>query len=249
MADTLSLVSEIAYIVGAAAFVVAIVLFFLFRIPGVIGELTGRTARRNIEKIRAANEKSGAKAYRPDTKNVERGKLTDPMSKTGAKTGSLTGTASVQTGKITEEINSNAEPDSTGLLAEKTEAESGLVPSGEKLRLSSETAELDAGASMTSTLTDSGDEDGSGVTQELGGCGSDEVIPPSGSGEGSEETGELVGGEGSEGTTALDGYSESELAAQNAATGAMGKRRSVRGGVELTMLEEIILIHTEEVID
>lgn len=247
MAETLKLISEIAYIVAGVAFVVAVVLFILFHIPAVIGELSGRTARRNIEKIRAANEKSGAKAYRPDAKNVERGKITDAVSKDGAKTGSLMGTAAVRTGKATEEINSHAEPDSTGLLAEKTEkseAVSGLVPSMEEMHLSSATTELDTGASLTSTLVE--EEAPESTTEALADRDKGDVLPVPAQGEGSEETGELSEPDG---TMALDDYSESELAAQNAPTGAMGRRRSVRGGVELTMIEEIILIHTEEVID
>ncbi|MGN0610925.1 MAG: hypothetical protein ACI4JI_03995 [Ruminiclostridium sp.] len=61
MADILSVLSVAAFILGGAGLVAAAVLFFALKIPSVIGELTGRNARKKIAAIRAA-EKSEAES-------------------------------------------------------------------------------------------------------------------------------------------------------------------------------------------
>lgn len=78
-AGTFTLLSYIAY--GAAGLMVAlaVLFFFLFKIPEVIGDLSGRTARKNIAKIRSANERSGDKSFTPGRVNEDRGKLTKSM--------------------------------------------------------------------------------------------------------------------------------------------------------------------------
>lgn len=92
MADTisnvpeiLSLVSLICYVLAGVFLAVAIFLFFYFKIPGVIGELTGRTARKTVARMRSANEKSGSKGFRPSETNAARGKVTGSMPLTGKK--------------------------------------------------------------------------------------------------------------------------------------------------------------------
>ena len=86
-AGTFTLLSYIAY--GAAGLMVAlaVLFFFLFKIPEVIGDLSGRTARKNIAKIRSANERSGDKSFTPGRVNEDRVKLTKSMrlDETGAK--------------------------------------------------------------------------------------------------------------------------------------------------------------------
>ncbi len=69
--------------VGAILFVISVVLFFTLRIPKVISDLTGRTARKAIENIRMQNEQSGDKSYQSSAVNLERGKLTDKISRSG----------------------------------------------------------------------------------------------------------------------------------------------------------------------
>lgn len=64
-------------------FVISVVLFFTLRIPKVISDLTGRTARKAIENIRMQNEKSGDKSYQSSAVNLERGKITDKISQSG----------------------------------------------------------------------------------------------------------------------------------------------------------------------
>lgn len=56
MADILSVLSVAAFILGGAGLVAAAVLFFVLKIPSVIGELTGANARKKIAAIRAAEK-------------------------------------------------------------------------------------------------------------------------------------------------------------------------------------------------
>ena len=72
-----------ALIAGSLFFVLAGVLFFTLRIPQVISDLTGRTARRAIEDIRTHNERTGGKTYQSSAVNLGRGKITDKISKSG----------------------------------------------------------------------------------------------------------------------------------------------------------------------
>lgn len=86
-AGTYTLLSYIAYGAAGLMVVLAVLFFFLFKIPEVIGDLSGRTARKNIAKIRSANERSGDKSFTPGRVNEDRGKLTKSMrlDETGAK--------------------------------------------------------------------------------------------------------------------------------------------------------------------
>lgn len=53
MAEILSAASFISYIAAVAFGAVAIALWFLFKIPSVIGDLSGRNAKKSIEKMRS----------------------------------------------------------------------------------------------------------------------------------------------------------------------------------------------------
>ncbi len=63
--------------------VISTILFFGLRIPRVIGDLTGHTARKAIEDIRKQNEASGDKTYKSSAVNLQRGKLTDKITQSG----------------------------------------------------------------------------------------------------------------------------------------------------------------------
>ena len=64
--------------------ITSVLLFFLLKIPHVLGDLTGRNARKAIESIRNQNELSGDKLYKTSQVNRERGKLTDKISPSGS---------------------------------------------------------------------------------------------------------------------------------------------------------------------
>lgn len=78
-AEILSLISTISYVIAAISFALAIFFWFSFKIPSVIGDLSGRTAKRSIAQMRASNERAGGQGYKPSTTNASRGKLTDTM--------------------------------------------------------------------------------------------------------------------------------------------------------------------------
>lgn len=106
MAETLSTLSLISFIIAGVAFTAAVFLWIFFKIPRVIGDLSGRSARRSVARVRASNEKSGGKSYRPSAVNAARVKLTGTMPQT-------------QGGQPTEEIiPEDAGMPETGLLAD-----------------------------------------------------------------------------------------------------------------------------------
>lgn len=78
-AEILSLISTISFIIAVLSFLVAIFLWFFFKMPSVIGDLSGRTARKSIARIRANNERVGGQGYRPSAVNENRGRITDTM--------------------------------------------------------------------------------------------------------------------------------------------------------------------------
>lgn len=71
-------------ILAAVMFIISLVLFFVLKIPAVIGDLSGATAKKAIENIRNQNEESGEKVYKSSAVNKERGKLTDKISSLGS---------------------------------------------------------------------------------------------------------------------------------------------------------------------
>lgn len=79
MAETLSIISIVSFVLSGICLVLAVFAWFYFEIPTIIGDLSGRTARKSIAQMREFNEKSGNKSYKPSGANVERGKLTDTM--------------------------------------------------------------------------------------------------------------------------------------------------------------------------
>ena len=80
--ETLQMLSTVAYVLGIFL-LAAIAIFFLLDIRSVIGDVTGATARKAIRDIRAQNEASGNKAYKPSPVNAARGKLTAKISPSG----------------------------------------------------------------------------------------------------------------------------------------------------------------------
>ena len=106
-------------------FVIAVVLFFTLKIPKVISDLTGRTARKAIENIRMQNEQSGDKSYQSSAINLERGKLTDKISKSGRL------------------IHREATPFGTGVITEKISTMQLEQPAGETEVLTQSVNETD----------------------------------------------------------------------------------------------------------
>lgn len=72
-----------AAILAGIMLVVSVIIFIIYRIPKVISDLSGATARKAIKNIREQNEASGEKAYKGSAINEARGKLTDKISPSG----------------------------------------------------------------------------------------------------------------------------------------------------------------------
>lgn len=70
-------------VLAAILFVVSVVLFIVLKIPAVIGDLSGATARKAIENIRNQNENSGEKKHGTSVVNKARGRVTDKISPSG----------------------------------------------------------------------------------------------------------------------------------------------------------------------
>lgn len=123
-------------------FATSVILFFTLRIPKVIGDLTGRTARKAIENIRMQNEQSGDKSFQSSAVNLERGKLTDKIT---------------QSGRL---VPREATPFGTGVITEKISTHRLPVeePAGETtvLTVTDETSVLDSGIGETVVLDTSG---------------------------------------------------------------------------------------------
>ena len=123
---------------------ISVVLFFAMHIPKIISDLTGRTARKAIQKIRMQNERSGDKSFRSSAVNLERGKLTDKISRSGRL------------------IPRNATPFGTGVVTEKiaTQQLSAEGPAGVTTVLTAlgDTEKLDAGSEETTALNPAGQE-------------------------------------------------------------------------------------------
>lgn len=115
MADTLNMASIILFVMVGIFGVTAIVLFFTFRIPSVIGDLSGKNARKSIDKMRLNNERTGKKGYSPGAINLERGKRTEPI-EISEQMVSLND----ETGLLRENYQTNYEEEATGLLKETT---------------------------------------------------------------------------------------------------------------------------------
>lgn len=97
ISEILSMISLISFILAGVSAALAVIFWFRFNIPAVIGDLSGRTARKSIEKMRANNEKTGKKDFAPSKTNLERGKLTGLMKETENGSEKLSGKLS---GKI-----------------------------------------------------------------------------------------------------------------------------------------------------
>lgn len=113
---TLNELTTVFLIIAAVFFIAAVALFFALDIPRVIGDLTGRTAKKEIANIRAQNLSGGPKAYRPSTVNRQRGKITEKIgSNSSQKNVRLAGIQTEKIGKY------SPRDEKTELLDEQTD--------------------------------------------------------------------------------------------------------------------------------
>ena len=110
-------------ILSGIMIIVTVLVFFVLKIPTVIGDLTGANARKAIENIRNQNENSGDKLYKSSPINSSRGKLTDKISQSGKiKQIYSSGVhGAMPTAKIsTKQLMENLPANETTLLSEET---------------------------------------------------------------------------------------------------------------------------------
>lgn len=79
MAELLVKISYIAFAGTAVCLILAIILFVKFKIPMVIGDLSGKNAQKAIQQMRETNSRKGNQSFNPGKKNEERGKLTEKI--------------------------------------------------------------------------------------------------------------------------------------------------------------------------
>lgn len=110
MAETLSLISLISFLAAGVFAILAVILWFVFRIPTVAGELSGRIAKKSIERMRKSNEEAGKNSRTPGAFKREEKNSTVSVRQAGsegddAETGLLAErTARVYHSKETEEL-------------------------------------------------------------------------------------------------------------------------------------------------
>ena len=120
MAQTLQTLSIISFAIAGVCLVLAAFFWFFFQIPAVIGDLSGRTARKSIAQMRVANEKSGAKGYKESKTNAERGKLTGSMPDSAKlKKKTVSDDDWPDTGLLAENQADTIEMEATGVLVDE----------------------------------------------------------------------------------------------------------------------------------
>lgn len=132
MAEILHTFSTISFVLAVLFVVIAIIFWFVFKIPNVIGDLSGHNARKSIAQMRQNNEKTGDKSYKASKKNLDRGKLTGTMEGIGES-----GNKNEETGLLNENLVKEREIEETGLLVDQ-DATGLLDESGETAPLKNE---------------------------------------------------------------------------------------------------------------
>ncbi len=116
--ETLGIAKFVCFGIAGLFLVVAVVLFFVLDITRVFGDLTGRTAKKEIENIRSKNVQSGDKKYKPSPVNQARGKLTEKINEDGSVQSRSGG---IGTMFETEKISHHNTADGTTVLSDGTQ--------------------------------------------------------------------------------------------------------------------------------
>lgn len=107
MASAFKIVSIVLFILAAVCLAFGIFAFITFKIPTIIGDLTGRNAKKSIEQMRESNEKGGNKSYRPHPVASDRGTLTEPIKSNKKESKKLSKNAKIP-------VQQNASPNTPG---------------------------------------------------------------------------------------------------------------------------------------
>lgn len=143
------IVSIAGYSLAGVLFITAILMFFRLRVLAIIGDLSGRTAARQIQEIRDRNKLTGTKLHKPDVFNLERGELTTPVEKKTGRMGRPSGSPS---SKKLNEKGQTVSTSMTTVLERPLEGETVILEPGMAVLnagvLEQGTAVLDAGTGV-----------------------------------------------------------------------------------------------------
>ena len=139
VANVLFIASNVSFIAAAICGITAVILFFRFKIPSVISDLSGRSARKSIEQMRLQNEKKGSKSHRS---NKEQKKVNADAD-----------SARPETGLIAENRKNDAPSEATALLND--EEATGYLDQNETAPLgSAEKVQIEPAASVKLEMLD-----------------------------------------------------------------------------------------------
>ena len=142
MADTLSSLSVVAFVLAGVFFAAAIALFVVLKIPKVIDYFTNRSAKKSVKQmVSIGGAASKVPSFQTSAGNKARGKLTEQVEVTPPPKRK---TAKLQNGSATQPSGTHNGRPETGLLSEKDSHTAYLDPTEELVvDLASETESLD----------------------------------------------------------------------------------------------------------
>lgn len=149
MADTLSTLSLVAFVLAGVFFAVAIVLFIVLRIPRVIDYFTNRSAKRSVKQmVSSSGSPSKSVSFNTSTVNRTRGRLTEQVD---AKPATKRKTGKLRKGAATAPEECEDRPE-TGLLSDNKDQSTHPEPTEEATEiLAPETESLDEFADSYAT--------------------------------------------------------------------------------------------------
>ncbi|MGX6443786.1 hypothetical protein ACWM35_11290 [Neobacillus sp. K501] len=143
-ATTWQTISIVAYSLAGVLVATAIFLYFKLNIRAIIGDLTGRTAARQIQEIREQNQLTGHKLHQPNLFNIQRGSLTEPVESRRGKTG--TSEAFAHQSKLFDRVGQTKTTSQTNVvesfLTEVNQASASIPPIGEETVILAEATTL-----------------------------------------------------------------------------------------------------------
>lgn len=142
MADTLSSLSLVAFVLAGVFFAAAIVLFVVLKIPKVIDYFTNRSAKKSVKQmVSAGGSSSKIPSFQTSAGNKARGKLTEEVEVAPPPKRK---TAKLQNDRVAQPFGTNDGRPETGLLSEKDSHTAYLDPTEELVvDMASETEPLD----------------------------------------------------------------------------------------------------------
>ena len=126
-------------VLGSVCLIASAFIFFYFNIVKVIGDLSGKTSQKAIQKSREINKHSGVKQYKPSPVNAQRGRITDKINgNTPARNieygeirtdpiGTSESTTRLESHSAETTVLDSAQPNATTVLAQSISADATTV--------------------------------------------------------------------------------------------------------------------------